>query len=125
MIILADNVKRWKLVEDIQSDGFHNIITGPIYPYSRSNQRVERNNFIFEASLKYESFSRGRSSVAFQFIDIDEPRHFLYGGSQTMAQIVKFLQEGKLAVDPRGGIKGKFTFVKQGSEVYVMPYGEE
>lgn len=82
------------------------------------NQPKMVDNFVFEATLKPDSFYRGRSAAGFNFIDADDGHTF----TMRIAKTKEFLQailDGRVTVT-KNGYKGQFTFAKQGQNYTIM-----
>lgn len=72
-----------------------------------------RPNFVFEAEMTFDHFSKGRSSVRAIFIDKEGKEH-----SFTTSELSKVIPHIE-----KGVIKGKFCFSKQGTNYGVSFVG--
>jgi hypothetical protein len=67
---------------------------------------IELDNYVFEDTLKYDTYSRGRSAGYFHFVSISNGRQYT----------VFMTDFGKIVENMvRGVVKGKFTFCKRGA----------
>lgn len=78
-------------------------------------------NFVFYAHIKPTGYSRGRSSAIMEFDDKDGVHKF-HAGMDGTFKILTALGSGKLKFVDDGYIFGVFTFVKQGTSIYIIPY---
>ena len=116
----------WKLWQHLRKgEKDPRITTG----YQNTAYRIEGAhqvpNFVFAADLKLNGSGRGRSSATFYLMDRDrqglEEHHTFSTGISGMTDIMLSLQEGKVTLVD-GYIRGAWTFMKQGQEVYVTPW---
>lgn len=88
------------------------------YPISQYNPSTEcweidwRDNYVFEATLTYAGFSRGRSAAGFELVD--EEGHLYYLMMSEMDRIMA------LGGWDGNKITGKWTFVKKGQNYGIM-----
>lgn len=147
-IVGQNKSKSWKLhvVKD-SSGNVIDVMVGYVnYKDGWQSQHIKNgyttfedvDNFVFETRMRVqEGVTRGQSSVKFSLIDADDlpykvsvwtddgpkmvnTRTWICGAS-AMSSIVIALQNGTHKIVD-GWIEGKWTFAKQGSEIYVFPY---
>lgn len=89
---------------------------------SKDSQPFE-DNYIFYARLKPISYSRGRSSVNFNFQDADDPEIRYVTAPQATFDLLSSLTQSDGVVKLEDNlICGNFTFVKQGTQYSIVPY---
>lgn len=118
MFNIEPNPKNWKIPT---ADG--KFISGYFEYIKYKNVEIgETNNIIFDARIKIVSFGRGRSSVFFEFVDIDDGNKY-FTGPKGMLKIMEGVQEEKISKSDNCFF-GTFTFQKQGENIYLFPYEE-
>lgn len=75
---------------------------------------------VFKEKLKFNSYSRGRSSVTMNFET--EKGTQLSLGPKFTEKFIQLISEKKITVDDNGLFDVQFKMSKQGSNVYLEPY---
>lgn len=93
--------------------------------YDESWKKITwKDNYTFSTTLVYKNYSRGRSSVQFEWSDMKGTLYYM------SASIMNAVLRGEMdvivtsgRVDERGPITvtGEFTFRKQGSNYFLTP----
>lgn len=110
-MIKKENKKNWKLKYNIrEGKTLYNTYSG----YSGE----EEENFIWEDTAKFEGFGRGCSSAVFYFKFEELGQNFNMFMTDMNDLIVNH------GIKKGGNLKGKFTFIKRGSNYGVQYLGK-
>ena len=137
MKILKKDPKKWKLFRQVQdfpigwdddsSESIREKRTVYLdyynggYSYEKANVD-EMDNFIFEDTIYPERTYRGRSAAGFILTDKDKNQFTMR--LQKTSDLIKAIIEGRIVV-ANGGLKGHWTFAKQGANYSLAVAGVE
>lgn len=121
---ITNNKKNWKVVKQTHESSYPDFklkkLKTPVfmdYVHDIDNLDTKMyevmDNFVFEATVKFNSMYRGRSAAGFELIDVDDNILYVMRIKETL-KLLQAIQEGRLEA-ANGGFTGVFTFVKQGS----------
>ena len=99
--------KGWDGKVPLKDDG--SLVSYPVY----YEDFKWHDNFILDATLVYTGISRGRSAAGFIWTDMNGRRYYMF-----LKDMEKLVLEGHI---DQGVVRGKFTFVKRGSNFGITP----
>jgi len=112
MKFIRENKSKWKLVFN------------KYHPYMFPWLKEDRENFIFESTFDFNiaNYNRSNKSVYLNVKDTNGDKFHI--GANGMFEVIVAIQNGILILKD-GKITGLWTFAKQGTEYYIIPYKEK